>query len=226
MRDPDLVIFDVDGTLHDTFRWWPRVLAAGLERFAAATGLALPAPDPGEACAVVGLRDEAVWGPWLPAAERHRWRELRSVVVPLEVAELESGVDYLFPGVRALLAHLRALGVRTALASNCRSAYMVAWSRGQGLGALTDWQYCLDSPGVADKTDMVRAAIARAGARRAVMVGDREPDLAAARSARIPFVWRETPVCALTGWDARWRGAPEELLSFLGLPAISSAVRE
>lgn len=224
--NPDLVVFDVDGTLHDTFRWWPRVLAAGLERFAVSSGLELARPTAAEACAVIGLRDEAVWGPWLPPGERHRWRELRSVVVPLEVAELRSGTDYLFPGVRRLLQHLRDLGVRTALASNCRSAYMAAWSQGQGLGALTDWQYCLDSPGVADKTDMVRAAIAAAGAERPVMVGDREPDLEAARALAIPFVWRETQVTTLAGAHPRWRGAPEELLALLGLPAISSPPTE
>ena len=46
---PDLVVFDVDGTLHDTFRWWAPVIRAGLQRFAAATGIDLAMPSDAEA---------------------------------------------------------------------------------------------------------------------------------------------------------------------------------
>lgn len=218
---PDLVVFDVDGTLQDTFRWWPRVLRAGLRAFAAEQGFVPRLPGDHEACSVVGLRDAAVWSPWLPGHLADRWRDFRETVVPLEVAELSTGRDYLFPGVRALLGHLRGLGVRVALASNCRSRYFRAVCEGQGLGALSDWQFCLDSRGGCAKADMVGFAVEAAGARAAVMVGDRETDLEAARAGGLPFVWRIGPHCRLSGADARWHGDPDDLLRTLGLPAIS-----
>src|SRR5262245_12899557 len=119
---PDLVVFDVDGTVHDTFRWWAPVIRRGLQRFAETTGIPIAMPSDVEAEAVVGMRDAGVWAPFLPAEHKHRWQDLRAVVVPMEVATLNTGADYLFPGVRELLPHLRRLGVKVALASNCRSA--------------------------------------------------------------------------------------------------------
>jgi len=218
---PDLVVFDIDGTLHDTFAWWPRVLRRGLAGFAAPAGLQLSMPDDAAACAVVGEADAGVWAPFLPASHQHRWRELRAVVLPLELEELTSGADHLFTGVRALLVHLRGLGVRLALASNCHREYLEAFCEGQGVAALTDWQFCLDSPGCPTKADMLRAATAAAGSRRAVMVGDRDNDLQAARAAGLPFVWRFNDRCAPAPVDAVWHGEPAELLGQLGLPRIS-----
>jgi phosphoglycolate phosphatase-like HAD superfamily hydrolase len=218
---PELVVFDVDGTLHDTFRWWSPVIRDGLRRFAAATGIDIAEPTDAEAEAVVGMRDAGVWAPFLPAGHQHRWQDLRALVVPLEVAEMQRGVDYLFAGVRELLPHLRGLGVRVALASNCRTAYMTAVQHGQGLAALSDWQYCLDSPGVRDKRDMLAHAAAAAGAGRVVMVGDREPDHEAAQALGWPFVWRVNQRCDLRAADALWHGDPDQLLGILGLPRIS-----
>ena len=117
---PELVVFDIDGTLHDTFRWWSPVIRSGLQRFAEQHGLDIPMPTDEQAEAVVGMRDAGVWSPFLPEPHKHRWQELRSMVVPMEVAEISRGVDYLFPGVRSLLPHLRKIGVKVALASNCR----------------------------------------------------------------------------------------------------------
>lgn len=217
---PQLVVFDVDGTLHDAFRWWARVIRAGVARFAAANGLAIDLPDTTTAEAVVGMKDEGVWAPFLPAGLEHRWRDLRAVVLPMEVDELRSGVDHLFDGVRPMLEHLRAIGVRVALASNCRSTYMAAVQDGQGLRALSDWQLCLDSPGVTDKTDMLRLARELAGATRTVMVGDREPDHEAARALGWPFVWRRNPRCRIDDAEFVWGGDPAELLAALGLPPL------
>ena len=71
-----------------------------------------------------GLFDAGVWAPFLPEPHKHRWQDLRAVVLPMEVEEVSRGVDYLFAGVRPMLTHLRELGVKVALASNCRRVYM------------------------------------------------------------------------------------------------------
>ncbi len=110
--------------------------------------------------------------------------------------------------------------MKVALASNCRRTYMAAMQHGQGLAALTDWQFCLDSPGVQSKTDMLREAQRVAGARRVVMVGDREPDLEAARALGWPFVWRTNDRCRLRDVEMVWDGHPDQLLGGLGLSAI------
>jgi len=219
---PELVVFDVDGTLHDTIRWWAPTIRAGLQRYAEQQRLTIEMPDDATAEAVVGMRDAGVWAPFLPPSHKHRWLELRSVVLPMEVEELNRGIDYMFDGVRPLLRHLRAIGVKTALASNCRSVYMAAIQHGQGLAALTDWQFCLDSPGVQHKTDMLLSAKAVAGATRVVMVGDREPDHEAARKLGWPFVWRTNDRCKIDDVDWCWSGDPQELLCALELPAMPS----
>ncbi len=214
---PELVIFDVDGTLQDTCRWFPTVVRRGLARFAEREGIDVAMPTDAEACAVIGKRDAGVWAPFLPEAWKPRWAELRAVVIPMECDELRSGVDYLFPGVRRALSDLREAGVKTALASNCRAQYFEAVREGLGLGYLTDWQFCLDSAGIATKADMLKAAMRAAGTRAAVMVGDRESDQEAARAHGLPFVWRPSPFCRLEDVDASWDGDPAELWAILGL---------
>jgi phosphoglycolate phosphatase-like HAD superfamily hydrolase len=227
-RAVELVIFDVDGTLHDVSSWWPDLIRRGVQEFAAATGLPLATPDDRAAMAVIGEKHEGVWAPFLPEREKHRWQELRSHVLPMEVEMLRSGGDFLFPGIRQLLKHLRHLGLKIALASNCGYDYMEAMRHGQLLAELTDWQFCLASEGVTTKADMLRLALEAAGARKgqAVMVGDRENDLAAAQEVGLPFYWRVNDLCSPAPVAGRWHGGADELLSLLGLPGISSGPGE
>ena len=223
---PELVIFDIDGTLNGVELWWPDLIRRGLRQFADAMGLQLVEPDDRAALLVVGEKDAAVWSPFLPRDQQHRWDELRALVLPMEVDLLRSARDFLYPGVRETLTALADRGVRRALASNCGADYLAANVHGQGLGALTDWQFCLDSAGVSDKSDMLRGAMAAAGTERAVMVGDRLSDQAAALAVGIPFVWRANDLCRIDGADGTWSGDPEGLLVQLGLPRISSTRSE
>ncbi len=117
------------------------------------------------------MKDAGVWGPFLPAEHQHRWRDLRQMVVPMEVEEISSGTDYLFAGVRPLLRHLRELGVALSLASNCRQDYMDGMRLGQGLAESTEHQFCLDSPGVDAKPDMLRLAVVATTADRGGAAG-------------------------------------------------------
>jgi phosphoglycolate phosphatase len=219
---PDLIIFDVDGTLHDTFAWWAPIIRAGVARYAEQNGLELKLPEVREAEAVVGMKDAGVWAPFLPDSHKDRWLDLRAVVLPMEVEEVSRGVDYLFAGIRQLLPHLREIGVKVALASNCRSTYMTAMLEGQGLRELSDWQFCLDSPGVDTKTDMLRLAREVAGAQKVVMVGDREPDHEAALAHGWPFVWRRNDRCAIDAADWAWDGDANEFLATLGLAPMTA----
>ncbi|MFN3242698.1 MAG: HAD family hydrolase [Planctomycetota bacterium] len=219
---PDLVIFDVDGTLHDTFAWWAPVIRVGVQRFAEQEGIEIELPDRQAAEAVVGMKDAGVWAPFLPEGYQDRWFDLRSVVLPMEVEEVSRGVDYLFAGVRPLLIHLREIGVKVALASNCRSEYLAAMQDGQGLRQLTDWQFCLDSENVESKTDMLREAQQAASAQRVVMVGDREPDHEAAVAHGWPFVWRRNDRCTIDEADWVWDGDPDAFLTRLGLSPLDS----
>lgn len=219
---PDLVIFDVDGTVHDTFAWWAPIIRAGVARFAEQNGLDIELPGVGEAEAVVGMKDAGVWAPFLPEGHKDRWHDLRSVVLPMEVEEVSRGVDYLFAGVRQLLPHLRSIGVKVALASNCRSQYMAAMMHGQGLKDMSDWQFCLDSPGVESKTDMLRRSQEACGAKKVVMVGDREPDHEAALAHGWPFVWRRNQRCMIDAADWVWDGDANGLLAALGLATMAT----
>jgi phosphoglycolate phosphatase len=223
---PELVIFDVDGTLNGVELWWPDLIRSGVRRFADALGLELTEPDDRAALMVVGEADADVWSPFLPPDQQHRWDELRAMVLPMEVDLLRSGRDFLYPGVREVLKRLREVGVKLALASNCGADYMAAIRDGQGLGDLTDWQFCLDSPGVVDKADMLREAMATAGSERAVMVGDRWSDQRAAVAAGVPFYWRANDLCRIDEAAGTWHGDPDGLLSLLGLPRISSSGAE
>jgi phosphoglycolate phosphatase-like HAD superfamily hydrolase len=98
---------------------------------------------------------------------------------------------------------------------------MAAMVGGQGLGELTDWQFCLASPGVDTKADMLRAAMQVAGTAAAVMVGDRDSDRLAAVAVGIPFYWRRNDLCDLSDADGVWDGDPRQLITLLGRDGIS-----
>ena len=189
---PELVIFDLDGTLVDTRAWWLPVAEEGLRRFSERTGQKVPFPGGEKAWSLVGLPDDEVFRGLLPPERQGEWEVLRDILVPIEGEVLRSQRDFLFPGTRELLGELKAAGVKLGVASNCGPDYLEAVLEGQGIAPWVDASFCRGRPeGMGEKAQMLREAMRVLGAQEAVLVGDRDSDARAAQDAGIPFVLRE-----------------------------------
>lgn len=186
----DAVLFDLDGTLVATDGFWPVAADRGCRRAFSELGLERERPTAGEWMSLVGLplsegfdRLFADLAPDLRAAVFER-------VVEAEHEALAAGGAALYADAPDVLATLRAAGCRLGIASNCGRDYLEAMlaDGGPGLGRWIDEARCLDSPGIANKADMVADLLATFDTRSAVMVGDRDGDRAAAHANGLPHV--------------------------------------
>ena len=182
------VIFDLDGTLIATDRFWPQAAREGALAAFAELGIEREPPSSAQWMSMVGLPlgegFDQVFAD-LPLEQR-RLLEVRCLEA--EHQTLRRGGVALLPGVEKVLRELRRRGVRTGIASNCHDAYLRAMWEGVGLRELMDEARCLESPGIGNKADMIEDLLETFGTRRAFMVGDRLGDRDAAYANGLPHV--------------------------------------
>lgn len=184
----DAVVFDLDGTLVATDRFWVEAAGAGARRAFAELGLERPMPTASEWMSLVGLplaQGFARLFPDLAAPVRAR---VMAACEEEEHRALRAGGAALIPGVADTLDDLRARGLRLGIASNCGRAYLASMMEDLGLARWVEAGRCLDSPGIASKSDMVADLLRCFGTRSAVMVGDRVGDRDAAWDNGLPHV--------------------------------------
>ena len=168
-----LVIFDLDGTLVDSFPWFLRTINDVADRF----GFRRVRDDEVEALRHAGTREilarleVPLWK--LPAIARHM-RRLKS--------EQTSGIA-LFDGVDAMLRTLSEAGLRLALVSSDSEAN--ARAKLGAAAALFSHFDC--SASIFGKPAKFRRILARAGVApaEAIAIGDETRDIEAARAAGI-----------------------------------------
>jgi len=184
----DALIFDLDGTLVATERFWPDAARAGARRAFTELGLERDLPTTAEWMDMVGRPiDEAfarVFSDLCPADRA----VVQAACIEAETRLLGAGRAELLPGVEETLDGLRAAGIPTGIASNCSQGYLDAMVQGLGLGRWIDEARCLHTPGIADKAGMIEDLLLTFGTRSAVMVGDRLADRDAAWANGLPHV--------------------------------------
>lgn len=192
MPDPrflfDAVVFDLDGTLVSTDRFWVDAARAGAKRAFQDLGIEHAMPTAEQWLMVVGLpltRGFELLFPDLAAAQR---AVVLACCMEEENRALRSGQAVLLPGVVEALTDLRARGVRLGIASNCVQSYLDAMMNDLGLARFVDEARCLDSPRVQSKAGMIADLVDVFGTRAAVMVGDRLGDRDAAWENGLPHV--------------------------------------
>ena len=184
----DAVLFDLDGTLVATERFWPDAARAGALRAFLELGLEREPPTRAQWMSLVGLPLEQGFAQLFADLPEPARRVLRRRCEEAEHELLRDGAAAPLPGVLETLAALRERGVRTGIASNCGRGYLEAMMQGLGLARWIEEGRCLDSRGVSSKADMVDDLLATFGTRSAVLVGDRSGDRDAAWANGLPHV--------------------------------------
>jgi phosphoglycolate phosphatase len=236
----DAVVFDLDGTLVATDRFWVDAARAGARRAFQELGIERAMPSAMEWMSLVGLPlaqgFDRLFADLPPTSRALVFQRC----VEEENTALRAGQAALLPGVADTLASLRARGVRLGIASNCGADYLHTMMHELGLARWVEEGRCLDSPNVRSKSGMVADLLDTFGTRAAVMVGDRIGDRDAAWQNGLPHVHcargfaqeGEQVECEAVIEDmselvprlerrAQWIGAALESLGF-GAPSFAS----
>ncbi|MEM9801678.1 MAG: HAD family hydrolase [Planctomycetota bacterium] len=184
----DAVLFDLDGTLVATERYWPDAARTATLRFFAERGIERAVPSTAEWMAMVGLPAAESFDRAFADLEPTVRAELLDACMDEEHRLLARGHAALLGGVEETLDDLKGRGVKLGIASNCGADYLELMLRDVGLSRWIDEGRCLASRGIASKSDMVEDLLVTFGTRSAVMVGDRRGDRDAAWANALPHV--------------------------------------
>ena len=206
----EAILFDLDGTLWDSSRevllCWNRVLHP-LGRHISAEELSR----------LMGLTPREIGDaqfPDLTPAERY---DLTDRCLDAEGPYLYERGARLYPKVRETLRQLQKRYF-IGLVSNCTEPYAQAFFHAHALASLFDDHETAGRTGL-DKGENIQLLMKRNGIQRAVYVGDTPKDLAAARAARIPFLFASYGFGELPAFQP-------QIASFSGLTEAVSPVLE
>ncbi|MDF1839493.1 MAG: HAD family hydrolase [Planctomycetota bacterium] len=182
------MLFDLDGTLVATDRFWPDAARAGALRAFAALGLERELPTSEQWMSMVGLPMEEGFDRVFEDLDPVSRRAVLEACEEEEKSLLEEGRMGLLPGVQAALEELKERGVAIGVASNCSQSYLDSMLQAGGLSEWVQESRCLDTPGIRNKADMIQELLILFQTRSAVMVGDRAGDRHAAWANGLPHV--------------------------------------
>ncbi len=185
----DSVLFDLDGTLVATERYWPDAARAATRALFTELGLERAVPTTAEWLDMVGRPMPEAFDHAFPDLGSPVRRRLREACEAEERALLSRGHAAMLDSVEETLVRLSQMGVRLGVASNCGTDYLEAMMDGLGIARWVEEARCLRSPGVSNKADMIADLLLHFDTRSAVMVGDRRGDRDAAWANGVPFVY-------------------------------------
>lgn len=184
----DAVVFDLDGTLVATDRFWVEAARVGARRAFAELGIERAMPTREEWMGLVGLPLAQGFDMLFADLAPEQRRLVRERCEEEETKALSAGQAAMIPGVAEMLTALRAHGLRIGVASNCGASYLETMMHRLGLARWVEEGRCLDTPGMRSKTAMVADLLETFRTRSAVMVGDRSGDRDAAWQNGLPHV--------------------------------------
>lgn len=219
------LLFDYDGTLHDSLAIYAPAVRAAYDDLAA-RGLAVGGPPEMETIRRwIGMAPSEMWEQFQPQLSFQE-KQAGGARIGQRMQELvEAGRAQLYPGVPQVLNELKAQDVRMLLLSNCPVSYLRAHAACFGLERWFDGLYCGEKFDYRPKYEILPILQARWPG-EFLVIGDREQDMEMARRCGVRAVG------CLYGYGSReelsratWLAQrPEEILDFVCNAMFDSGV--
>ncbi len=189
MKKNRLLIFDHDGTLHDSMGIFGPGMRDGFDWLLQKGYPDLRDTTDQKISTFLGMNSLDVWKDLLgDLATPELSEEVAAVVGEGIEAHLIAGDSRWFEGVDTALDALKAEGYRMVILSNCEiHLRQIYWEHFQ-IGRWFDKFYDCESYGFLPKTQIILQILADYPGYDAVMIGDRASDFDCAKAAGIPFV--------------------------------------
>ena len=181
------IVFDFDGTLHDSMFIYRRALRSGYQLLV----------DRGQApsreftddfiAGNIGLTCEAAWERMCPQLPYSITSDAAARVGEVMDELIDNGTARLFPGVPEMLEQLKGEGHELVFLSNCRNAYRDAVRRSFGFDRWFRHYYTAEQFDFIPKEEIFET-IKREVVGPYIVVGDRDKDQALAAFHGLPFV--------------------------------------
>ncbi len=183
-----VIVFDYDGTLHDTTRLYGNAFRAAYADLVK-EGHA-PEHYYSDSCMAqyLGLAPPVMWNTFMPGLSEAVWKKASLKVREGMISGIENGKAVLYTGVEDMLDELKRQGYRMVILSNCYHAYLEAHRRYFRLDRWFCGYYCSEDWGFAPKEEIVKGVIRDHPDPRYVVVGDRDSDFRAGIENGIPVV--------------------------------------
>lgn len=181
-----VLIFDFDGTLHDSMRIYAPAVRFCHRKLVEGGLLPDRVVPEEEIRGYLGLTAAQMWQQFAPnlTEEQH---QTGSRTIYQEMARLtKAGVARLYDGAQDVLKELKESGHRLVFLSNCSVNYMDLHTRTFGLDQYFDEIYCAEQFDWAEKPQIVRQLIPGWDVRLIIAIGDRFKDMEIVRAASEP----------------------------------------
>ncbi len=205
-----VVVFDYDGTLHETLRIYRPAVEAAVRWLRDSCGRFTEPPSEARIAGWLGMNTSEMWEDFMPDLEPELRQKAGKLVGAQMMTALQAGKAAWYAGTEELLDGLKAAGYELAVLSNCGLSYARAHWDHFGMERWFTAFFASETWGDAPKSEILREIAAdfetavkktpvrrEAGAgksggsaeARAVVavVGDRGSDLAAAHAVGVPF---------------------------------------
>ncbi|MGI6590264.1 MAG: HAD family hydrolase [Eggerthellaceae bacterium] len=187
MAELRTVVFDFDGTLHDSMLIYPAAFRAGYQ-WLVDHGWAEPQTfTDADISGYIGLTAKEMWTSFRPDLPDDVWPQAAAEVGRTMDRLILDGTARLFPGIPEMLDRVKALGVQLVFLSNCRVAYQEAARTAFGLDRWFSGYYNSEAWHGLPKPKIFED-IARDFPGGYAMVGDRNKDMAVSRVHGFPGV--------------------------------------
>ena len=181
------IIFDFDGTLHDSMFIYREALNRGYQLLVE-RGEARPRVlTEADMEANIGLTSEEAWTRMCPEIPWEVSQKAAARVGVVMDELIDNGTARLFPGVPEMLQQVKDDGHTLVFLSNCRNAYRDAVRRAFGFDAWFDAYYTAEQFNCIPK-EVIFETIREDFPGPYVVVGDRDKDLAVAHEHDLPSI--------------------------------------